>query len=296
MSHYAQALRREIAGSDITSFIGVYDAFSAALAARQFKGLFLSGFGFAASHYGLPDVGFIAWPDMASLVQRIRAILPNHHLMVDIDDGYGDPEIAAHVAAVMEAAGASGVILEDQQRPRRCGHVDGKEILSLESFLDKLNAVLKARRNNLFVVARTDARDDAERRRRALAFDDAGADAILVDGLEDLGLLRQLSQEVSRPLMFNQMAGGKSPQCTLEELRDFGVSLVNYSTPCLFAAQEAIDGALHELKRSGGALAAPTDGGVTLAECAAVLQENLARSSRCAANPGRDSTASGCPS
>jgi 2-methylisocitrate lyase-like PEP mutase family enzyme len=279
MNHPAQALRHTVAECQIKSFIGVYDVFSAALAAQQFEGLFLSGFGFAASHYGLPDVGFIAWPDMASLVQRIRAILPDHDLMVDIDDGYGDPVIAAHVAGVMEAAGASGVILEDQQRPRRCGHVDGKEILPLERFLDKLHAVLGARRNDLFVVARTDATDDAERRRRAHAFDRAGADAILVDGLENLDLLRQLSQEVSSPLMFNQMAGGKSPVCTLEQLREVGVSLVNYSTPCLFAAQEAIDGALLQLKQRGGALVAPEGGGVALAECAVVLQNNLARSS-----------------
>ncbi len=274
---YAQTLRRFTAQRDITPFIGVYDAFSALLAARHFDGLFLSGFGFAASQYGLPDVGFIAWPDMVALVQRIRAILPDCHLMVDIDDGYGDKEIAAHVARVMESAGASGVILEDQQRPRRCGHADGKEILPLDGFLDKLGAVLAARRD-LVVVARTDAVDDDERRRRALAFDAAGADAILIDGVESLDLLRQLSGELRRPLMFNQMAGGKSPRCDLTTLREAGVSMVNYSTPCLFAAQGAIEVAMRDLKQRDGALPPPGDGRVELGECAAALRRSLERS------------------
>ena len=92
---------------------------SASVAARHYDGLFVSGFGFAASYYGLPDIGAIAWPDMVSFVQRLRLAFPQHHLLVDIDDGYVDPEVACHVVAQLERIGASGVILEDQQRPRR---------------------------------------------------------------------------------------------------------------------------------------------------------------------------------
>jgi 2-methylisocitrate lyase-like PEP mutase family enzyme len=93
-------------------FIGVYDVFSATLAGRHFDSLFVSGFGFAASHYGLPDIGFITWTDIVDYVQRLRTVLPFHHLLVDIDDGYCDPEVACHVVSVLEAAGASGVVLE----------------------------------------------------------------------------------------------------------------------------------------------------------------------------------------
>jgi 2-methylisocitrate lyase-like PEP mutase family enzyme len=119
-------LKQAMATNKILPFIGVYDVFSATVAARHFDSLFVSGFGFAASNYGLPDIGFITWTDIVAFVQRIRTVLPTHNLLVDIDDGYCDPEVACHVVSVLEAAGASGVVLEDQKRPRRCGHFEGK--------------------------------------------------------------------------------------------------------------------------------------------------------------------------
>lgn len=117
-----QRMREAVAHRNITPFIGVYDAFSAGIAGKHYDALFVSGFGFAASFYGLPDIGFITWSDMVAFVQRIRTVLPQHHLLVDIDDGYCDPEVACHVVSLLEASGASGVVLEDQKRPRRCGH------------------------------------------------------------------------------------------------------------------------------------------------------------------------------
>jgi 2-methylisocitrate lyase-like PEP mutase family enzyme len=261
------------------AFIGAYDAFSASLAAGHFDGLFVSGFGFAASHYGLPDIGFIAWPDIVAFVQRLRVILPAERLLVDIDDGYGDPEVASHVAAVLEGLGAFGVILEDQKRPRRCGHFDGKQLLDLDEYLPKLRRVLQARRD-LVVVARTDSSDPADIRRRVRAFAEAGADAILVDGLRDLALLRELRQQFNHlPFVFNQIAGGKSPPCSLSELREIGASLVIYSTPCLFAAQRAIREVLRNLRDSDGYLPAPGKDGVSVPACTALLTENLARKS-----------------
>ena len=104
------ALRDRVA-SGFVPFVGVYDAFSAAVAGRHADHLFLSGYGFAASQYGLPDVGFVPWTEMVAFAERVRAILPGHGILVDIDDGYGDPEIVAHVIRRMEAAGATGVVL-----------------------------------------------------------------------------------------------------------------------------------------------------------------------------------------
>lgn len=257
-------------------FLGVYDVFSASLAARHSDALFVSGFGFAASHYGLPDIGFIAWPDILDFVRRLRTVVPSHHLLVDIDDGYGDPAVACHVVSELERAGASGVVLEDQKRPRRCGHFDGKQLMELGEHVEKLEQVLATRRD-LFVVARTDATDPADAARRVQAYAEAGADAVLIDGLRDLALVRRLSRELDRPFVFNQIAGGKSPAYDLAELRGGGVSLVIYSTPCLFAAQEAIDRALQDLAASGGRLRKPVDGGIGVRDCTAVLQANLDR-------------------
>jgi 2-methylisocitrate lyase-like PEP mutase family enzyme len=272
---FGRRLRQEIENRDLLAFIGVYDVFSATLAAAHFDSLFLSGFGFAASHYGLPDIGFIAWSDLVAFVQRVRTVLPHHHLLVDIDDGYGDPEVACHAVSLLEAAGASGVVLEDQRRPRRCGHFDGKQLLDLDEYVAKLHRVLQARRE-LVVVARTDASEVEEITRRVEAFAEAGADAVLVDGLRDLELIGELKQRTGLPFTFNQIAGGKSPACSLPQLSAVGVSLVIYSTPCLFAAQAAIEGAMRSLKEDAGRLRTG-NGYVDVKECTAVLNENLAR-------------------
>lgn len=258
---------------DIMPFIGTYDVFSAALAGRHFDALFISGFGFAASHYGLPDIGFITWSEIVYYVQRIRTVLPQHHILVDIDDGYCDPEVACHVVSILEASGASGVVLEDQKRPRRCGHFEGKQIMDMDEYLAKLKQVLATRRD-LFVVARTDSSDPADIERRVVAFAEAGADAVLVDGLKSLDTVRELSRKVKVPFCFNQIAGGKSPACTLTELKQAGARLIIYSTPCLFAAQPAIEDAMRAIKAEDGSLAKSRIG---VKECTQVLQENQAR-------------------
>ena len=182
-------------------------------------------------------------------------------------------EVACHVATVLESSGASGVVLEDQKRPRRCGHFDGKQLLEIDEYLAKLEQVLAARRD-LFVVARTDSSDPADIERRVLAYSAAGADAVLVDGLKSLDAVRELTGRVPQPFCFNQIAGGKSPPFTLTELGNAGVRLVIYSTPCLFAVQPAIMGALEAIRRDDGSLA---NSPIGVKDCNRVLQENLER-------------------
>jgi 2-methylisocitrate lyase-like PEP mutase family enzyme len=255
-------------------FVGIYDVFSASIAARHFDALFVSGFGFAASHYGLPDIGFIAWPDIVDFVGRVRTVLPRHDLLVDVDDGYCDVEVACHVARLLDRAGASGIVLEDQQRPRRCGHYDGKQIMELDAFLAKLASVL-ASSGDMLVVARTDAGDPDEIVERARSFARAGAGAVLADGIRDLDLLARIRREVDVPVFFNQIAGGKSPRCTLGQLSEAGVSGVIYSTPCLFAAHSAMDSAMRSLAQCDGLLPEPGEGVTMLADCTSLLQANL---------------------
>ncbi|MCO6007061.1 isocitrate lyase/PEP mutase family protein [Actinoallomurus purpureus] len=270
-------LRSAIGAESVTPLIGVFDMFSASVAARHYDGLFVSGFGFAASHYGLPDIGFIAWPDMVGFVQRLRLAFPRHHLLVDIDDGYVDPEVACHVVEHLEAIGASGVIIEDQKRPRRCGHVDGKQILPLGEYLEKLRMVLQTRRD-MVVVARTDATNEREIVLRAEALAATDADVILVDGVRSAEWIRKIHAVTGgKPLLFNQIAGGKSPRFSLSDLEDLGVSVAIYSTPCLFAAQAAMDRALIHLKEEDGRLPEVADGTVGVADCLSLLEGNLSR-------------------
>ena len=272
---YGTQLRDALAKESIIPFIGVYDVFSATLAGRYFNSLFISGFSFGASYYGLPDIGFIAWSDIVSFVQRVRTVLPGHHLLVDIDDGYCDPEVACHVVSLLEGIGASGVVLEDQQRPRKCGHLDGKQIMELGQYVTKLERVLKTRRD-LYVVARTDASDPADIACRAEAYAKAGADGILVDGLRDAEMIRKLKAQVRKPLVVSQIEGGSSPPASLAELKELGASLVIYSTPCLFAAQGAIENAMRSLQSNDGVLSAVPSGTVDLKQCNVILNQNLA--------------------
>lgn len=275
---YGNKLREQIAGPGTTPLIGVYDMYSASIAAEHYDGMFVSGFGFAASHYGLPDIGFIAWPDMLAFVQRLRGAFPRQHLLVDIDDGYVDPEVACHVVEALERIGASGVILEDQKRPRRCGHADGKQVLPLDEYLVKLEMVLATRRD-LVVVARTDATDEHDILRRARTLAATDADVILVDGVRTVDWIRRIRDVAGdKPLLFNQIAGGKSPRLSLGELSDLGVNVAIYSTPCLFAAHAAMDSALTDLKRTDGRLPeVDTASGIGVRASTELLERNIAR-------------------
>ncbi|WP_299537165.1 oxaloacetate decarboxylase [uncultured Streptomyces sp.] len=276
--NYGDALRDEVAAPGTTPLIGIYDMYSASVAAGHYNGFFVSGFGFAASYYGLPDIGFIAWPDMLDFVGRLRGAFPQHHLLVDIDDGYVDPEVACHVVQRLERIGASGVILEDQKRPRRCGHADGKQVLPLEEYLEKLNLVL-ASRTDLLVIARTDATEEEDILRRAAALAETEADVVLVDGVRSVEWIRRIRGVVGdKPLLFNQIAGGKSPRLSLTELTELGVDVAIYSTPCLFAAHRAMDTALAELKFADGRLPATDEaGGIGVSQSTDLLARNISR-------------------
>jgi 2-methylisocitrate lyase-like PEP mutase family enzyme len=275
---YGQMLRDQVRSPGTTPLIGIYDMYSASVAAQHYDGFFVSGFGFAASHYGLPDIGFIAWPDMAAFVERLRLAFPTHHLLVDIDDGYVDPEVACHMVQRLEKVGASGVILEDQKRPRRCGHADGKLVLPLEEYLEKLNLVL-ASRQDMVVVARTDATEEDDILRRAQALAETDADVVLVDGVRSVEWIRRIRKVIGdKPLLFNQIAGGKSPRLSLSELTDLECQVAIYSTPCLFAAHTAIDNALGELKRADGRLPEfSVPGSVGVRAATELLEKNISR-------------------
>jgi 2-methylisocitrate lyase-like PEP mutase family enzyme len=291
---YGTKLRERIAAPGTTPLIGVHDMYSASLAARHYDGMFVSGFGFAASYYGLPDIGFIAWPDMVAFVQRLRGAFPGHHLLVDIDDGYVDPEVACHVVESLERIGASGVVLEDQKRPRRCGHADGKQVLPLEEYLEKLDQVLRTRRD-LVVVARTDATDEDDILRRAERLAATDADVVLVDGVRSVEWIRRIREVVGgKPLLFNQIAGGKSPRLSLGELAALGVDVAIYSTPCLFAAHEAIDAALAGLKAADGRLPEVASGrGVGVEAATRLLEGNLTGRRLPGAGDGLDAGSAG---
>lgn len=273
---YGDKLRKELATGVTIPFIGCYDVFSAAVAAQYFNAIFVSGFGFSASHYGMPDIGFVAWPDIVDFVTRLRAILPDHHILVDIDDGYVDIETAKHVTRLLNDVGASGIVIEDQQRPRRCGHYTGKKLLTIDDFMTKLNEIL-AVSGGLFVVARTDASDLEDIKNRTARFSESKADAILVDGVSDIARIIKALHAPKLYYVYNMIFGGRSKSFTLQQLNQLNIAIALYSTPCLFAAHYAVDQAMQQLKQSHGNLEAIKDT-VDLKICTEFLFKNMNRS------------------
>lgn len=259
--------RRRIQVGRLLSLIGVYDVFSAQIAAQRFEGVFCSGYSFAASAYGLPDVGYVNWRDMTDFATKIRHAIPASHILVDVDDGFGDEVVASNTIRVLESNGLSAVMMEDQKRPRRCGHFEGKEILPPAEYLTKLSRVLETR-SSIFVIARTDASDPNEGIERAVMYAEAGADGVMVEAIRDLNTISKLRSLVSVPIMVNQLHGGKSPNWRFDELEGAGTSIVIYSTPCLFAAQYGIEQYLDAMLET---CCLPSKNTSTMADCMRVL-------------------------
>ena len=265
--------RRRIQEKRVLPLIGVYDVFSAKIAAERFEGVFCSGYSYAASAYGLPDVGYVNWRDITDFATKIRHVLPRTHILVDVDDGFGDEVVASNTVRNLEANGLSAVMMEDQKRPRRCGHFEGKQVLPLAEYLIKLSKVLQLR-SSIFVIARTDAQDPSEGIERAISYAEAGADGVMVEAIKDLTTISKLRSYIPTPIMVNQLYGGKSPNWRFDELEDAGASIVIYSTPCLFAAQCGIErylDAMLEMKRL------PAENTASMADCARILNSTASQ-------------------
>jgi 2-methylisocitrate lyase-like PEP mutase family enzyme len=211
---------------------GVYDALTARLAETAgFAALYLSGASLSYSRLARPDVGLIT---LEETVQAARAItnavrLP---LIVDVDNGYGSVLSLSRAVGELAKAGVAAVQIEDQAFPKRCGHLAGKRLVTLEEMLGRLGAALEARGDSqVLIIARTDARavtslEDAIARGRAYA--QAGADMIFVEAPESAEELRYIAASIDAPLVANMVEGGKTPLLPASELAAMGYRLVLY--------------------------------------------------------------------
>lgn len=265
------AFRERVNSGKILPLIGVYDVFSALIVASRFEGVFCSGFSFAASAYGLPDLGFVNWRDMLDFATRVRHALPRIQILVDVDDGFGDEVVAANTVHSLEYNGLSAVMMEDQKRPRKCGHFEGKEVIPVDEYLIKLKHVLNSR-ESIFVIARTDAANAEEGIKRAVAYGKAGADGVMVEAIRDLDVVRELKRQVNCPIMVNQLHGGRTPNWSLDELEEAGASVVAFSSPCLFSAQHGIETYLDSLLQERRL---PPQGTSKMSDCVNILNTFL---------------------
>jgi 2-methylisocitrate lyase-like PEP mutase family enzyme len=240
---------------------GVYDMVSARVADRlPFDCLYMTGFGAVASAYGLPDAGIATYTDMVAVVERICDNI-TRPIICDGDTGYGGLLNVHHTVRGYERAGASGIQLEDQEFPKKCGHTLGRRVIPMADMVGKIRVAVDARTDaNFQIVARTDARTTLgvdEALRRAEAYAKAGADVLFVESPEsedEMGTIcKRLKDACGKPLLINCVEAGRTPVLPRERLKALGYGLAIYPATALMAA-------VHAMQRTYAALLPDRDG------------------------------------
>jgi len=234
---------------------GVYDAIGAKIVEKVgFEAMFQTGYGTSATLFGMPDYGFIGSTETVDNARRIcRAV--SVPVIVDADTGYGNALSVWKLVRELESAGASGIFLEDQRWPKRCGHMQGKEVVPIDEYAEKLQAALDARSNkNFIIVARTDARateglDKAIE--RGLYYKKVGADVIFVEAPKTIQEMKKIGSAIDAPLVANMIEGGTTPISSETNLYEMGFKIILYPLSVLFSNTYATLQILRELKRSG---------------------------------------------
>jgi methylisocitrate lyase len=246
--------RAALNSGKLLRFPGAFSPLVSLLIERQgFEGVYISG-AVLANDLGLPDVGLTT---LSEVSQRGRAIARATELpaIIDADTGFGEPMNAARTVQELEDLGLCGCHFEDQQNPKRCGHLDGKSLVPVNDMVKKIRAAVTARRDkNFVIIARTDARageglDGAIT--RAKAYVDAGADMIFAEALVDEGEFAKFKKAVNVPLLANMTEFGKSKLLTTQQLADAGVNVVIYPVTSLRLAMKAVADGLAVLKSEG---------------------------------------------
>jgi len=247
-------LRTDLAGGSLLRFPGAFNPLSAKLIqAKGFEGVYISGAVLAAD-LGLPDIGLTTLTEVAGRSQQISRMtdLPT---LVDADTGFGEPMNVARTVQTLEDAGVAGLHIEDQVNPKRCGHLDGKQVVDTDTALKRIRAAVDARRDpNLLVMARTDIRavdglSAAVDRAKALV--DAGADAIFPEAMGTLAEFEAIRAAVTVPILANMTEFGKSELFTVDQLAGVGINLVIFPVSLLRLAMGAAEHGLDTIIAEG---------------------------------------------
>jgi methylisocitrate lyase len=248
------AFRAGLRSGTLQRFPGAFNPLSAALIQRHgFEGVYVSGAVLSAD-LGLPDIGLTTLTEVSGRAQQIARVtdLP---ALVDADTGFGEPMNVARTVQVMEDAGVAGLHLEDQVNPKRCGHLDGKEVVGRDTAVRRISAAVAARRDPGFVIAaRTDAKavhgmDEAIERAKAYA--DAGADLIFPEAMADAADFERMRAAVDVPILANMTEFGKSALLDAGTLQSLGVNLVIYPVTLLRLAMHAAEKGLATIAAQG---------------------------------------------
>jgi methylisocitrate lyase len=254
-AHEKRRLFRErLDSGELLRFPGAFNPLSARLIERKgFDGVYISGAVLSAD-LGLPDIGLTTLTEVAGRAQQI-ARMTDLPAIVDADTGFGEPMNVARTVQTIEDAGLAGLHIEDQVNPKRCGHLDGKQVVDEGTALQRIRAAADARRDpNLLIMARTDIRAVdglAAAIDRAKALVDAGADAIFPEAMADLAEFEAVAEAVDVPILANMTEFGKSELFSVDQLRDAGVRIVIWPVSLLRLAIGAAERGLDELLGEG---------------------------------------------
>lgn len=248
-------LRETLSAGSPVLMPGVWDPLSALLAEKAgFGTVFLSGFALAGTLLGEPDIGIIGQAEMADAARRVCAAVPALNVVVDADTGYGSTSSVERTVHLWEQAGAAGMFLEDQEWPKKCGHMEGKRVVEREEWLTKLRAALRSR-DGLHVTARTDARavislDEAITRGKMAR--DLGVDAVFVEAPQSAAEMEAIAAALpDTVLVANMVEKGKTPLLTPGELTQMGFRMVVSPLSGLLSATKALAEAYSTLLHEG---------------------------------------------
>ncbi|WP_308491974.1 methylisocitrate lyase [Microbacterium terrisoli] len=247
-------LRERLAAGELLRFPGAFNPLSARLIERKgFEGVYISGAVLSAD-LGLPDIGLTTLTEVAGRGQQI-ARMTELPAIIDADTGFGEPMNVARTIQTLEDAGLAGTHIEDQVNPKRCGHLDGKQVVDEGTAVKRIRAAADARRDpNFLIMARTDIRavDGLEAATdRAKALVDAGADAIFPEAMRSLDEFAAVRAAVDVPILANMTEFGKSDLFTVDQLREVGVNIVIWPVSLLRIAMGAAGRALDTLIEEG---------------------------------------------
>lgn len=246
------------AAFDAKKFIvapGIFDMISTKVAdGMGFDCLYATGFGTVASHLGVADAGIATYTDMVSRVGRF-AQMARTPVIADADTGYGGLLNVRHTVMGYEAAGVTGIQLEDQEMPKKCGHTPGRSVIPAEEMVLKIKVAAEARKDpNFLIVARTDARTGLgleEAIRRGRMYGDAGADIVFIESPETEAEMVEIGRSINKPLLANNVEGGRTPILTAARLKEIGYSIAIYPGAGFLAVTAALERVYSHLHQHG---------------------------------------------
>lgn len=250
-----QTFKERLQENKIVIAPGAYDAFSAKLIEHMgFEAVYITGAGISASLLGEPDVGLVTMTEQVTQARHITSVV-SIPVICDADTGYGNPINVMRTVAEFEKAGVAAIHLEDQETPKKCGHLEGKRLVSKEEMIQKVRAAVEARNSKDFIIiARTDARSVyslQEALERGYAYIQAGADVLFVEAPENVDELRQICRTFNGiPLLLN-LGGKKTPPISVGEAEELGFRIVIFPGDLQRAAGKAMLSTLQVLKDEG---------------------------------------------